>query len=65
VLTAVAGAVTFVFVSVTFVFVSVTLERSATFAAIVAIAVTFVFRALTLAFDWRTSSVGRFTDPGL
>src|SRR5476649_868903 len=51
VLTALAGAVTFVFVAVT-------LGRSATAAAGAAIAVTFVFRALTIAFNWRTVSVG-------
>jgi len=51
VLTALAGAVTFVFAAVT-------LGRSATAAAIAAVAVTFVFRALTIAFNWRTVSVG-------
>jgi uncharacterized membrane protein YeiH len=51
VLTAVAGAVTFVFVAVT-------LGRSATAAAIAAVAVTFVFRALTIAFNWRTVPIG-------
>jgi uncharacterized membrane protein YeiH len=52
VLTAVAGAVTFVFLSVT-------LGYSATAAALVAIAVTFVFRVLTIAFNWQTTAVGR------
>lgn len=50
VLTAVAGAVTFVFLSVH-------LEFSPTVSAIVAIGVTFVFRALTIVFNWRTSPV--------
>lgn len=51
VLTALAGAVTFVFVSIT-------LGRTGTAAAIAAIAVTFVFRSLTIAFNWRTTPVG-------
>ncbi|MDB6092766.1 MAG: hypothetical protein JWM32_328 [Verrucomicrobia bacterium] len=51
VLTAVGGAVTFVFLSVT-------LEVAATPAALAAIAVTFVFRALAIAFNWRTTPVG-------
>lgn len=51
VLTALAGAVMFVFVSAT-------LGRSATVAAMAAVAVTFVFRALTIAFNWRTTPVG-------
>lgn len=51
VLTALAGAVTFVFLAVT-------LERTSTVAAMAAIAVTFVFRALTIAFNWRTTPVG-------
>ena len=50
VLTAVAGAVTFVFCAIL-------LEFSATVAAIIAIAVTFVFRALTIVFNWRTSAL--------
>jgi uncharacterized membrane protein YeiH len=50
VLTAVAGAVTFVFLSVQ-------LDMSPTPSAIAAIAVTFVFRALTITFNWRTSPV--------
>jgi uncharacterized membrane protein YeiH len=50
VLTAVAGAVTFIFLSVN-------LDLGATFAALVAIAVTFVFRVLAIAFNWRTSAV--------
>jgi uncharacterized membrane protein YeiH len=51
VLTAVAGAVVFVFCAVT-------LGRSGTFAAIAAVAVTFVFRALTILFNWRTAPIG-------
>jgi uncharacterized membrane protein YeiH len=50
VLTAFAGAVTFVFLSVQF-------EIPAMPAAIIATAVTFVFRALTILFNWRTSAV--------
>lgn len=50
VLTAVAGAVTFVFCTVT-------LELRATPAAIIAIAVTFLFRILTIVFNWRTSAL--------
>ena len=49
-LTALAGAVTFVFCSIT-------LELSANLAAIVAVALTFVFRSLTIAFNWRTASI--------
>jgi uncharacterized membrane protein YeiH len=51
VLTALAGAVTFVFLAVT-------LDRTSTVAAMAAIAVTFVFRSLTIAFNWRTTPVG-------
>ena len=47
VLTALAGAVTFVFLTVQ-------LEIAATPAALVAIALTFVFRALAIIFNWRT-----------
>ena len=50
VLTAAAGAVTFVFLLVR-------LGWQATPAAVVAITVTFVFRALTIIFNWRTSAV--------
>ncbi len=50
VLTALAGAVTFVFLSVRF-------EIPATLAALGAIAVTFIFRVLTIVFNWRTSAV--------
>ena len=50
VLTAVAGAVTFVSLSVQ-------LGFSATASALVAIAVTFVFRVLTIVFNWRTTAV--------
>lgn len=51
VLTALAGAVTFVFLTVES-------ALTATPAAIVAIGVTFIFRTLTIAFNWRTSAVG-------
>ena len=50
VLTALAGAVTFVVLSVR-------LGLDATLAAVIAIAVTFVFRALSIVFNWRTSAV--------
>ena len=50
VLTAVAGAVTFVFLTVN-------LSLDSTAAAFVAIAVTFVFRVLTIVFNWRTSAL--------
>jgi uncharacterized membrane protein YeiH len=50
VLTAVAGAVTFVALSITLAF-------TATSSALVAIGVTFVFRVLTIVFNWRTSPV--------
>jgi len=54
VLTALAGAVTFVFLTVK-------LELGPTRAALVAVAVTFVFRALTITFNWRTHSVSELT----
>ena len=50
VLTAVAGAVTFLFLSVQF-------GLSATFAATIAIVVTATFRILTILFNWRTSAL--------
>jgi uncharacterized membrane protein YeiH len=50
VLTAFAGAVTFVFMRVQ-------LEVAPTPSAIAAITVTFIFRALTIVFNWRTSAV--------
>jgi uncharacterized membrane protein YeiH len=50
VLTAVAGAVVFVFCSVH-------LDLGATPAAFIAIAVTFIFRVLTIAFNWRTTAL--------
>ncbi len=50
VLTAVAGAVTFVFLSVN-------LGLNATNSALIAIAATFVFRVLTIVFNWRTSAL--------
>ena len=55
VLTALAGAVVFVFLTVR-------LGLHATPAAIAAIAVTFIFRALTIAFNWRTTRVGGVGD---
>ena len=51
VLTALAGAVVFVFLTVQF-------EVEATLAALAAIVATFVFRALTIIFNWRTTPVG-------
>jgi uncharacterized membrane protein YeiH len=54
VLTAVAGAVTFVFLTVQ-------LEIAATPAAFAAIALTFVFRALAIIFNWRTAPVSDLT----
>ncbi len=57
VLTALAGAVTFVFCSVT-------LDLTATPAAIAAVAVTFVFRVLTIVFNWRTAPVSALTTSG-
>lgn len=50
VLVALAGAVTFVFLSVQ-------LRVAATTAAFAAIALTFVFRMLTIVFNWRTGAV--------
>jgi uncharacterized membrane protein YeiH len=50
VLTAVAGAVSFVFLTAQ-------LQLSATFAAIIAIVVTSVFRVLTIVFNWRTTAI--------
>jgi uncharacterized membrane protein YeiH len=50
VLTALAGAVTFVFAAVR-------IEISATLAAWAAIVVTFVFRVLAILFNWRTSAI--------
>jgi uncharacterized membrane protein YeiH len=47
-LTAVAGAVTFVVCSINF-------GLSANASAIVAVALTFIFRVLTIAFNWRTA----------
>jgi uncharacterized membrane protein YeiH len=49
-LTALAGAVTFVFGSIV-------LELSANQSAIAAVALTFIFRVLTIAFNWRTAPV--------
>ena len=56
VLTAVAGAVTFVFLTVQ-------LDVAATPAALGAIALTFVFRALAIVFNWRTAPVSDLTAP--
>jgi uncharacterized membrane protein YeiH len=50
VLTALAGAVTFVFAAAR-------IEISATLAAWAAIVVTFVFRVLAILFNWRTSAI--------
>jgi uncharacterized membrane protein YeiH len=50
VLTAVAGAVTFVFFSVH-------IDLGATLSALIAITVTFIFRVLTIVFNWRTTAV--------
>ena len=50
VLTAVAGAVVFVFFSVQ-------LGLDPTVAALIAIAITFIFRVLTIVFNWRTSAI--------
>lgn len=47
-LTAVAGAVTFVTCTIT-------LEMSAHASAVAAVALTFIFRALTITFNWRTA----------
>lgn len=52
VLTAVAGAVTFVFLTAQ-------LNLAATLAATVAIVVTSVFRVLTIVFNWQTSPLAR------
>jgi uncharacterized membrane protein YeiH len=52
VLTALAGAVTFVFLTVQ-------LEQRATPAALSAIALTFAFRALAITFNWRTAPVNQ------
>jgi uncharacterized membrane protein YeiH len=49
-LTALAGAVTFVFCVAS-------LELSANRAGVIAVALTFVFRLLTIAFNWRTAPV--------
>lgn len=49
-LTALAGAVTFLFCSVT-------MELSANRSAIVAVGLTFVFRVLTITLNWRTAPV--------
>jgi uncharacterized membrane protein YeiH len=54
VLTALAGAVLFVFLTVE-------LNRAATPAALAAIALTFIFRGLTISFNWRTTPVSNLT----
>jgi uncharacterized membrane protein YeiH len=56
VLTALAGAVTFVFLTVQ-------LEIAATPAAFGAIAVSFLLRAFSITFNWRTTSVSELTGP--
>lgn len=59
-LTALAGATTFVFCSAT-------LELSANRSALIAIALTFIFRVLTITFNWRTAPVASgsiFEDDG-
>lgn len=56
VLTALAGAVTFVFLTVQ-------TQLEATPAALIAIGLTFAFRVLSIAFNWRTSSIGRTSVP--
>jgi uncharacterized membrane protein YeiH len=58
VLTAVAGAVTFVFFSVQ-------LALDPTPAALIAITVTFIFRVLAIVFNWRTSAVAPAQDRDL
>ncbi|MES2697602.1 MAG: TRIC cation channel family protein [Verrucomicrobiota bacterium] len=58
VLTAVAGAIVFVFLLVE-------VEVAATPAAIAAIAFTFIFRALTIVFNWRTSAIAAPKDQDL
>ncbi len=50
--------------SVAFVFMAVHLEMPATKAALISIFITFVFRALTIAFNWRTTSVSPLVDAG-
>lgn len=57
VLTAVAGAVTFVSLSVQF-------DISATTAAIGAIVVTFIFRVLAITLNWRTTALAQPETPG-
>jgi uncharacterized membrane protein YeiH len=58
VLTAVAGAITFVFLAAQ-------LELSATLAASIAIVVTALFRLLTIVFNWRTSAIASPEDHDL
>jgi uncharacterized membrane protein YeiH len=55
VLTAVAGAVTFVFLLIT-------LDFSPASAGVGAVAITIIFRMLAIAFNWQTRSVKEFTD---
>ena len=55
VLTALAGAVVFVFLTVQ-------LDLEATLAALITIVATFVFRVLTIVFNWRTTPVGNPAD---
>ncbi|MDB6113071.1 MAG: putative rane protein YeiH [Lacunisphaera sp.] len=49
--------------SVAFVFLTIYLNMPATKAALWAIAITFTFRAMTIAFNWRTSSVAPLVEP--
>ncbi len=56
VLTALAGAVTFVFLTVQW-------QVQGTKAGLVAIALTFVFRLMSIAFNWRTAPLGADTPP--
>src|SRR4051812_27782558 len=58
VLTALAGAVSFVFFTAS-------LGLTATVAALIAIGVTFVFRVLAIVFNWQTSAIARPEDPDL
>lgn len=57
VLTSLAGAIAFAFMSIQ-------LEWGASLSALVAISLTFVFRMLTLLFDWKTTSAAKLLDRG-
>jgi uncharacterized membrane protein YeiH len=56
VLTAFAGAITFVFLTAT-------REFTSTRAALAAVAVTFIFRVLTITFNWRTTALAEPSVP--